>query len=81
MESNSREHADDKIRKANELINADRKTRKRLDNKEKNQSDKFKKLSVPITSKFKSPNQKEFGHFKKPKIEKISNNKFAHFKK
>ena len=77
------EHADDKIRKANELINADRKTKKRLENKEKNQNDKFMKSSVPITSKFKSPNQKNFGHFKKPHIDKLvsTNNKIGHYKK
>jgi hypothetical protein len=69
------DHADDKIKKANELINADRKTRKRLDNKEKNKNKEFEKASPPITSKFKSPNQKNFGHFRKEAPNKF--NKFV----
>lgn len=81
------EHADDKIKKANELINADRKTRKRLDNKEKNKNEQFRKASPPITSKFKSPNQKNFGHFKREAPTKFNKfveraaKGFGHFKK
>lgn len=67
------DHADDKIRKANELINADRKAKKKIDDKEKINVDRFKRASTPVTSKFKSPNQKNFGHFKREAPNKFNN--------
>ena len=81
------DHADDKIRKANELINADRKSKKKIDDKEKILNDKFKKrATTPVTTKFKSPNKKNFGHFKREAPSKFNNfvekvaKGFGHFK-
>lgn len=65
------EHADDKIRKSRELVSANAKTKKKDEDYEKRKNTEFKKTSVPINSKFKSPNIHNFGHFKADGIGKF----------
>jgi hypothetical protein len=60
------EHADDKIRKAQELSSANAKTKKKAEDKEKRDNKEFEKKST--SNKFKSPNISNFGHFKSDPI-------------
>jgi hypothetical protein len=81
-------HADDKIKDAQELQDAKRKEDKKLKAKERNANAEFeRKSSNNIKNNFKSPNIKDFGHFKAPTPEKLGviiktiPKGFGHFKK
>lgn len=65
-------HADDKIKDVQELQDAKRKEDKKLKAKEKNANAEFeRKSSNNIKNNFKSPNIKDFGHFKAPTPSKL----------
>ena len=81
-------HADDKIKDAQELQEAKRKEDKKLKAKERNANAEFeRKSSNNIKNNFKSPNIKDFGHFKAPTPNKLGvvtktiPKGFGHFKK